>query len=40
MHHPFVLFGRYHCTARSPKCDTCKLQNLCNFYQEKFKKTT
>lgn len=40
MHHPFVLFGRYHCTARSPKCDTCKLQNLCNFYQEKFKKTS
>lgn len=40
MHHPFVLFGRYHCTARSPKCETCKLQNLCNFYQEKFKKTS
>jgi endonuclease III len=38
MHHPFVLFGRYHCTARAPKCSTCKLQHLCNYYQEKLKK--
>jgi endonuclease-3 len=35
MHHPFVLFGRYHCLARNPKCSTCRLQELCNFYQKK-----
>lgn len=33
MHHPFVLFGRYHCTARNPKCSTCKLQKWCNYFQ-------
>jgi len=26
-----VLFGRYHCTARSPKCNKCKLQNICKY---------
>lgn len=24
-----VLFGRYHCTARSPKCADCPLSSLC-----------
>ena len=27
--HRIVLFGRDICTARSPKCDTCPLNNLC-----------
>lgn len=27
--HRGVLFGRYHCTARSPKCGGCKLMDLC-----------
>jgi endonuclease-3 len=36
LHHPFVLFGRYHCTARNPKCDTCKIQKKCAYYQAHF----
>ena len=26
IHHQLVLFGRYHCTARNPKCKECKLK--------------
>ena len=29
LHHQMVLFGRYYCTARSPKCETCKLKKYC-----------
>ena len=29
-HHLFLLFGRYHCTAKNPKCDGCKLEKYCN----------
>ncbi len=32
-HHQMVLFGRYHCTARNPKCDNCKLKNICSYYK-------
>lgn len=28
-HHTIILFGRYHCTARSPKCENCPLLDLC-----------
>jgi endonuclease III len=35
LHHPLVLFGRYHCLARKPKCETCKLQKECKYYQKK-----
>ena len=28
-HHTIILFGRYHCTARSPKCEGCPLLDLC-----------
>lgn len=24
-----VLFGRYNCTSKNPKCDTCNLKNIC-----------
>ena len=24
-----VLFGRYYCTSKNPKCDTCKLKHIC-----------
>jgi endonuclease-3 len=24
-----VLFGRYHCTSKNPKCEKCKLKNIC-----------
>ncbi len=29
LHHQLVLFGRYYCTARNPKCETCKLKEIC-----------
>lgn len=38
MHHPFVLFGRYECIARSPKCETCSIQKKCAYYHAHFSK--
>jgi len=29
LHHQLVLFGRYYCTAKNPRCDTCKLKGFC-----------
>lgn len=26
-----VLFGRYHCTAKNPKCADCEIKNFCNY---------
>ena len=31
LHHQLVLFGRYNCTAKKPKCDKCKLINICKY---------
>lgn len=28
-HHWLILHGRYVCTARNPKCETCELNGLC-----------
>jgi len=41
-HHWLILQGRYTCTARKPKCETCIIADLCEytektFCQEKFK---
>lgn len=36
-HHWLILHGRYVCTARNPKCDTCELNRWCK-YIEKSKK--
>lgn len=33
LHHPLVLFGRYECTAKKPKCDSCKLTRYCKYYK-------
>ena len=30
-HHKMIFFGRYHCTARNPKCEHCRLQHLCRY---------
>ena len=32
-HHWLILHGRYVCTARAPKCDTCGLKMLCRYYR-------
>ncbi len=37
IHHPIVLFGRYHCTARAPKCHTCSIANDCKYNNSKKK---
>lgn len=34
-HHWLILFGRYHCLARSPKCDKCPLKDICKRYKSK-----
>ena len=31
IHHQMVLFGRYHCLARNPKCNECKLKEMCKY---------
>jgi len=35
LHNSLIMFWRYHCTARKPKCEICKLQNNCNYYSLK-----
>jgi endonuclease-3 len=32
-HHSLILFGRYYCTAKKPKCENCVLQKYCEFYK-------
>lgn len=32
MHHALVLFWRYICTARKPKCEWCVINKLCDYY--------
>ncbi len=29
LHKQLVLFGRYHCKAIKPECDSCKLKDIC-----------
>ncbi len=31
LHHQLVLFGRYYCTAKNPKCENCGLKKQCNY---------
>jgi endonuclease-3 len=33
-HHWLILHGRYTCTARKPKCDTCLINNICDEYKQ------
>lgn len=35
LHHQFIFFGRYFCTARNPKCVECSFQKYCLYYQKK-----
>ncbi len=34
LHHWFILHGRYTCTARSPKCGSCIIEDLCDFKEK------
>jgi endonuclease III len=33
-HHTMIFFGRYHCLARGPKCDSCPLLEMCQAGKE------
>lgn len=35
-HHWLILFGRYTCLARNPKCTDCQLQAYCTYYKKNF----
>lgn len=37
INHLFVWHGRNSCVARSPKCDTCPVNNYCEFYNKPVK---
>ncbi len=34
LHLRLVSFGRYNCTAKNPKCETCKLHSFCKYYKK------
>ncbi len=34
LHHQLVLFGRYYCKAKNPKCENCELKLICNYYKK------
>lgn len=38
-HHTLIFFGRYHCTARAPKCEICPLLDMCQDGKERLKTT-
>lgn len=35
LHHQLIFFGRYHCLARNPKCETCPLYDICVYEDKK-----
>lgn len=40
LHHTLIFFGRYHCIARKPKCDSCPMTGMCKYYQKNKKSLT
>lgn len=34
LHHQLIFFGRYHCTARNPKCSSCELSDVCEYFSK------
>jgi len=37
-HFKLVLFGRYHCTAKKPNCENCKISKYCKYLHKVVKK--
>ncbi len=35
LHHRLILFWRYYCKAKNPKCKNCKLNKICFYYKNK-----
>ncbi len=38
LHNTLVLFWRYHCIARKPKCETCPFSEKCKYRKKEIKK--
>jgi endonuclease III len=36
-HHRMIFFGRYHCKAQNPQCETCPLLSLCREGKKRLK---
>ncbi|MFD1738512.1 endonuclease III [Bacillus salitolerans] len=36
-HHRMIFFGRYHCKAQNPQCDSCPLLEVCREGQKRIK---
>ena len=36
LHNTLILFGRYHCVARKPKCGTCPIIDQCSYKSKNF----
>lgn len=36
LHQYLVLFGRYYCKSKNPKCEICGLKKYCKYYKENF----
>lgn len=36
LHNTLILFGRYNCTARKPKCETCPFKDKCKYYKKEY----
>ncbi|MGA9467941.1 MAG: endonuclease III [Exiguobacterium marinum] len=39
LHHQFIFFGRYHCKAQRPACETCPLLHMCREGKKRMKST-
>lgn len=39
-HHRLIFFGRYHCKAQRPQCDSCPLLDLCREGQKRMKRSS
>lgn len=37
-HHRLIFFGRYHCKAQSPRCETCPLLDMCREGKKRLKR--
>lgn len=37
LHHQLIFFGRYHCTAKDPKCLSCPFYDMCVYPNKKKK---
>ncbi|WP_078380221.1 endonuclease III [Sutcliffiella halmapala] len=39
-HHRLIFFGRYHCKAQNPQCESCPLHEMCREGKKRLKRKT